>query len=161
MKITDIIRENSLTEAFDQPYKTEWNKTDFAHPGSVYSQVQLPDGTPLIIVFYHAGDGKYNVEFTRKQSGFVTGDGDAQRIFATVLYDILEFIKKRKPQSLAFTASKEIDADPGPGVRVNPGSRTKLYTRMVRRYAEPLGYRVQYQERPGYASYTLTRIEPQ
>lgn len=149
-----------LAEAFNQPYKTKWKKSNFAHPGSSYSEVQLPDGTPLIIVFFHMGDGKYNVEFTRNQSGGLTGRGDAQKIFATVLHDIIEFAKERKPQQLAFTASKEMDPNSKPGVRANPNSRAKLYTRMVRRYAEPLGYRVQYQEVPSQLLYTLTQITP-
>lgn len=149
-----------LDEAFNQPYKTKWKKSNFAHPGSAYSEVQLPDGTPLMIVFYNQGNGKYNVEFSRNQSGGLTGRGDAQRIFATVLHDILEFVEERKPQCLAFTASKEMDPSLEPGVRANPNSRAKLYTRMVRRYAEPLGYKVQYQEVPGQVLYTLTQIPP-
>lgn len=150
-----------LEEAFDRPYKTKWKKSNFAHPGSAYSEVQLPDGTPLIVVFYNQGDGKYNVEFSRNQSGGLTGRGDAQKIFATVLHDILEFVEERKPQQLAFTASKELDPNLEPGVRANPNSRAKLYTRMVQRYAEPLGYKVQYQEAPGLVLYTLTQITPE
>jgi hypothetical protein len=151
----ELFVPSELNEAFDQPYKTEWDKSD---TGPHYSRVQLPDGTPLTIVFYNMGIDRYGVEFLRNRRMSINGEGDAPRIFATVLHDILEFVKKRKPQSLTFSADKDINDIPG--VRANPNSRAKLYTRMVNRYAESSGYRVQYREEKDYVKYTLIRIEP-
>jgi hypothetical protein len=90
------------------------------------------------------------VEFYRNNSQQVTGEGDAQRIFATVLQAIQQFIKKKKPTSLFFSAVKEDDPT---------GSRTKLYDRLVQRFATGLGYTVQKREEPGSNSYKLKRIE--
>ena len=150
--------QQNVTEVFDQPYKSIWTKSD---TGTYYSRVKLPDGTPLVIVFIDMGHNKYTVGFSRSQSMGVTGEGDAQRIFSTVLNSVLQFVKKQKPQRLEFSASKEIDADSVPDVKSNLNSRSKLYTRMVKRYAESLGYNVQYQEEKDYVEYVLTQIQPE
>jgi hypothetical protein len=147
--------QQNVTEVFDQPYKSIWTKSD---TGTYYSRVKLPDGTPLVIVFIDMGHNKYTVGFSRSQSMGVTGEGDAQRIFSTVLNSVLQFVKKQKPQRLEFSASKEIDADSVPDVKSNLNSRSKLYTRMVKRYSESLGYNVQYQEEKDYVEYVLTRL---
>jgi hypothetical protein len=95
-------------------------------------------------------DNDWGVEFYRNNSQSVTGEGDAQRVFATVLTAIGQFIKKQKPNTLFFTAVKEEDPT---------GSRTKLYDRLVQRYATGLGYNLQKVEYPEQTGYKLTRKE--
>jgi hypothetical protein len=141
----------SLTEAFDQPYKLKWEKGEH---GDYDALAKLDDGTNLSIMF-NLGDqieDRWMVEFYRNNSQALTGEGDAQRVFATVLTAVGQFIRKRKPQSLFFSAVQEDDP---------PGSRTRLYDRLVQRYASNLGYTLQKQEYPEQMAYELTRNQMQ
>jgi hypothetical protein len=95
-------------------------------------------------------ENDWGVEFYRNNSQSVTGEGNAQRVFATVLTAIGQFIKKKKPDTLFFTAVKEEDPT---------GSRTKLYDRLVQRYATQLGYNLKKVEYPEQIGYKLTRNE--
>jgi len=126
MKITEII-----TEAFDKPYAFNWSRGDH---GDYDVFVKLPDGSPLNIAFNREGDDGWHVAFDRGHSQEITGEGDAQRIFATVLTSIQQFILKENPDRLYFSASKQVE----PGQ--NSESRANLYSRMVKRYASSLGY---------------------
>jgi hypothetical protein len=152
-----------ITEAFDQPYKGKWEKSEY---GDVDLNTKLPDGTNLSIMFNNQQDdeGKevVQVEFYRNNSQEVTGEGDAQRIFATVLNAIQKYIKKYKPSRLSFSASKVTDPtiyyepdQPQP----NPESRAKLYTRLVQRYASAWGYQAQHDDEGEVVIYQLTRLK--
>ena len=120
-----------IAEAFDQPYKMKWEKSDY---GDIDALVTLPDGTYLTIMFEHTTPYEVNISFWRNNSLDVTGEGDAQRIFATVLAAIQKFLTKEQPANISFSASKEVE----PGQ--NSESRAKLYNRMVNRYAAAWGY---------------------
>ena len=139
------LRKKYMAEAFDQPYKATWEKSDY---GDYDALVTLPDGKPLSIMFNHEGDGEYQVEFYRNHSQEVTGEGDAQRIFATVLSAIQKFIKKQHPERIRFSATKDDDD--------NNQSRTKLYDRLVQRYAAAWGYSVDVSEYAGSTVYELS-----
>ena len=152
-----------ITEAFDQPYKGKWEKSEY---GDVDLNTKLPDGTNLSIMFNNQQDDEGNevvqVEFYRNNSQEVTGEGDAQRIFATVLNAIQKYIKKYKPSRLSFSASKVTDPtiyyepdQPQP----NPESRAKLYTRLVQRYASAWGYQAQHDDEGEVVIYQLTRLK--
>jgi hypothetical protein len=143
MKITEII-----TEAFDKPYAFNWSRGDH---GDYDVLVKLPDGSPLNIAFNREGDDGWHVAFDRGHSQEITGEGDAQRIFATVLTSIQQFILKVEPDRLYFSASK--DVEPGQ----NPTSRARLYERMVRRYANSLGYDVVVDDRRGHTMFVLDK----
>jgi hypothetical protein len=149
-----------VTEAFDQPYKTKSEKSDY---GDVDMLAKLPDGTNLSIMFNQEygdeGEEVVQVEFYRNNSQEVTGEGDAQRIFATVLDAIQKYIKKYKPQRLSFSASKEVDMDADDsGANFNPESRAKLYDRLVQRYSKALGYRAFRADNGNIVRYELSRI---
>jgi GNAT superfamily N-acetyltransferase len=122
-----------ITEAFDKPYAFNWDSSYYGNYG-VY--VKLPDGNSLTISFYNEDKDNdvWHVAFARGYSQEVTGEGDAQRIFATVLHAIQQFIGKVHPEKLYFSASKKVE----PGQ--NSESRAKLYSRMVKRYASSMGY---------------------
>jgi len=152
-----------IWEAFDNPYKGKWEKSDY---GDVDLNTKLPDGTNLSIMFNNQqgdeGEEVVQVEFYRNNSQEVTGEGDAQRIFATVLDAIQKYIKKYKPQKLSFSASKATDPtiyyepdQPQP----NPESRAKLYDRLVQRYSKALGYRAFRADNGDIVIYELSRIK--
>jgi hypothetical protein len=154
----------NVNEAFDQPYPIKWEKGDH---GDLDALAKLPDGSPLSIMFNQEqdadGDEITQVQFYRNNSQEVTGEGDAQRIFATVLTAIQQYIKKRKPIRLTFAASKQVDPsimygpdDPQP----NPESRAKLYDRLVQRYAKAWGYRAFRADNGDLVIYELSRMKP-
>lgn len=153
-----------ITEAFDRPYPVEFEHSEY---GDVDALATLDDGTHLSIMFNQESghDGRrpshWSVEFYRNNSQEVTGEGDAQKIFATVIEAIRQFVIKMKPGSISFSASKEPEVDIAkPGANVNPESRAKLYNRLVQRYAESMGYGVQQQEGNGKVTYTLRQVTP-
>jgi hypothetical protein len=143
--------EERIWEAFDKPYKGKWEKSEYS--GSVDVLTKLPDGTNLSIMFNDEGDGEYQVEFYRNNSLAVTGEGDAQRVFATVLAAIQKFIKKYKPWRLTFSASKD------PDEAHNTESRAKLYNRMVQRYARAWGYEDYAEDHGDQITYELTQLK--
>ena len=147
MRIKDII-----TEAFTQPYPMTWEHGDESHD----ALVKLPDGSNLSIMFsmdYGAyGDEEWAVEFWRNNSQDVTGEGDAQRIFATVLSAIQHFIEEHDPEEIEFTAQKDTDSGE------KNLSRSSLYTRLVKRYANSWGYRVDVSDNAGSTYYRLERL---
>ena len=147
-------------EAFNKPYKGKWEKSDY---GDVDMLTKLPDGTNLSIMFNQEygdeGEEVVQVEFYRNNSQEVTGEGDAQRIFATVLDAIQKYIKKYKPQRLSFSASKAVDMDAdNNGAQFNPESRAKLYDRLVQRYSKALGYRAFRADNGDIVIYELSRL---
>jgi len=140
-----------VAEAFDQPYRTKSEKSDY---GDVDMLAKLPDGTNLSIMFNNQGDDEWQVEFYRDNSQEVTGGGDAQRVFATVLTSMQKFIKKYKPWRLTFSANK--DVQPGQ----NSESRAKLYNRLVQRYAAAWGYEEYSEDHGDQITYELTQLKP-
>jgi hypothetical protein len=153
-------KEQDISEAFNQPYKTKSEKSEH---GDVDMLAKLPDGSNLSIMFNQEygdeGEEVVQVEFYRNNSQDVTGEGDAQRIFATVLDSIQKYIKKYKPQRLSFSASKEVDMDADNVEKFNPESRAKLYDRLVQRYARAWGYRAFRADNGSIVRYELSRIQ--
>ena len=60
------------------------------------------------------------------------------RIFATVIAIIEDFVKKRNPKLMGFSAFKDVFA---PHTSPGKGSREKLYNRLLSRYAGKMGYK--------------------
>ena len=146
----------NVNEAFDRPYKIlRWEKGDH---GDVDAIARLDDNTFLSIMFNKgfSKDSKeeaWSVEFFRNNSQEVTGEGDAQRVFATVISAIQTFIKKYKPNRMTFSASKEVE----PGQ--NAQSRARLYDSLVQRYARAWGYRAFRADTGNKVIYELSRIK--
>jgi hypothetical protein len=137
----------NVNEAFDQPYPFKWEKGEF---GDLDALAQLDDGSYLSIMFNKLrAPSSWMVEFYRNNSQEVTGEGDAHRVFATVLKAIGEFITKAKPKNITFSSVKE--ADP-------KGTRAKLYDRLVQKYAGSLGYSVTKNNHPDETYYDLKRL---
>lgn len=144
----------NVSEAFDRPYPLTWEKSEA--DDSADALAKLPDGSNLSIMFNQdlddEGEGIYSVEFWRGNSQEITGAGDSQRVFATVLAAIAQFIKKRQPEQLYFSANKDVE----PGQKA--GSRSNLYTSLVRRYANTLGYEADVSDFAGSTTYKLYRL---
>jgi hypothetical protein len=144
-------RSTGLMEAFNAPYPMTWEHSKDSHD----ALVKLPDGTNLSIMFskeYMFGDEEdWHVEFWRNNSQEVTGEGDAQRVFATVLNAIQQFIKTENPERIRFSASKDQEAD----------SRTNLYGSLVRRYANAWGYEVDSSEYGGSTVFNFYKLHEQ
>jgi len=152
-----------VAEAFDQPYPIQWEEGEDG--GTADALAKLGDGTYLSIMFtddYYGDElGDWGIEFHRNNSQEVTGEGDAQKVFATVLEAIRQFVDSHNPNSVTFSASKEPEADMAqPGANVNPESRAKLYNRLVQRYAGSMGYSAQQEEGNGKITYVLRRANP-
>ena len=128
-----------------------WEKGEF---GDYDALVKLPDGTNISIMFNKEGDEEWQVEFYRNNSQEVTGEGDAQRVFATVLSAIQQFIKKEHPVNIFFSASKANESGK------ETESRAKLYNRMVHRYAQVWGYDLMTHDNGDLVMYELTRLKP-
>ena len=139
--------KQSVKEAFDQPYDIRWSKGDH---GDYDAYAELDDGTGLEIAFLDQQHNSWMVDFFRDNSTEITGEGDAYRVFATVLTAIREFIVKQKPDKLNFSAEKQDDPR---------GSRASLYDRMIQRYISGTGYNLTRQNYPDGATYTLTKAQ--
>ena len=126
-----VVDASNLEESFNQPYPVKLNKSE---DGDYDALVKLPDGTNMDILFTNHG-GIWDMEFHRGNSQDVTGEGDAYRIFATMLSAVKQFIRTEKPRIVSFQATKDVDPNDA-----NPESRAKLYSRMVDKFANGLGY---------------------
>ena len=143
---------NELTEAFDRPYNYSLKKTQ---SNFYIGKFDLPDGGDIVVYFegmeWSDVEMSWGVKFQRTNpkrphaSLGETGEGDAMRIFATVIEIVKEFVKKEKPQELNFAAHKPewmTDLPHGhPDKKKEMTSREKLYKKLVQRYAGRMGYK--------------------
>jgi GNAT superfamily N-acetyltransferase len=146
----------NVNEAFDKPYKLlRWEKGDH---GDVDAIARLDDNTFLSIMFtkgfsQETKEEAWSVEFYRNNSQEVTGEGDAQRVFATVLSAIQTFIKKYKPNKVFFAANKVDDTGH------DSPSRARLYDSLVQRYAKSWGFKAFRADTGNKVMYELSRIK--
>ena len=141
---------DELVEAFDKPYKYRLRKK---HDTFWIGDFDLPDGGDIVVYFegleWSDTEKSWAVKFQRSNpsrphaSLDVTGEGDAMRIFATVIEIIKEFTKKEKPMELGFSAHKPEwmvnTADKKDSTKAS--SREKLYQKLIKRYASTMGYK--------------------
>ena len=135
-----------LDEAFDKPYR--FRKQKLMKGYFVYRFI-ADDKSEVDVLFKENEisdeESYWTVNFERNGDTRATGEGDAMRIFATVIEVIKDFVKKEKPQEMVFSAEK-------PAWRMNlhhmdpkrskeMGSREKLYKKLVQRYAGRMGYK--------------------
>ena len=133
MKAKEII-----TESLDAPYPLRWNNN-----GSYDSAVfKLANGRSGSVTFQTKNENApVHVAFTVDNTAEVSGGGDEQRIFATAIHAIKEWLSQNSPLSIEFTAK--------------PANRFRLYQTMVRRYANSFGY----QQIPSNKPNTFTLIK--
>jgi hypothetical protein len=145
--------QQQMYESFDSSYPIEWEYSEY---GDVDAFAKLADGTYLSIMFNREDndDDEWVVEFHRNHSQEVSGEGDAQKIFATVLAAIKQFIQQKQPHRIIFSASKDNWAKQ----QQNSESRAKLYTRLIKRYANVWGYGEHDEDHGDHVTYELTRL---
>lgn len=142
---------NNLTEAFDSPYPTavlrnaeDERITSFTTDSEIEYEIEF---------IYSRLRDKWEVDFRSTSGGYgITGTGDQMRVFATVMEEIREFLQKRAPRQLQFSADKRHDSSQ------NRHSRANLYTALLKRYA-PKDYDAKVEDKEEKTSYTLTRRE--
>lgn len=122
MKISEI-----LTELFDPKYSfaIEWDR-DYSRGLEQHAVAYDRQGRELNVDFVPYSDNVVEIEFSRGGSHAITGRGDAERVFATVMRVIGIYLSKYHPKFLIFLGSE--------------ASRNSLYRAMVTRYAPRFGY---------------------
>lgn len=148
-----------ILEAFDSsPYRYRHSGLEGEHHSYVF---KTDDGSKVDVYFESLGEedkdnsGEWYMEFSRSYplkygSRFKkTGTGDAWRIYATVLEAARDFINEENPEMVVFSSEKEGgDSD----------SRTRLYDRMIKRFANQMGYVLADKQSDSMStSYTLKR----
>ena len=149
----------TLRESFNRPYK--FTKRTL-YKGYIVYRFVPDDKTEVDVMFKEDeisdDESVWNVSFERNMRQDMTGEGDAMRIFATVINVIRDFSKSEKPQELAFSAVKpdwfEIELGDKPNVK---SSREKLYKRMVKRFAPSMGFNFKVDARRGATDYRLVK----
>lgn len=140
-----IAHEDEINESFNRPYPYKGGKTARSDYW-VYSFTTI-DKSDIYVMFeehsWSDEESAWSVKFSRGGRYILTGEGDAMRIFATVLAILKDFTKKVKPQELNFSAEKpDWMQELPPNQRSGKlSSREKLYKKMVQRYSGPMGYK--------------------
>lgn len=88
----------------------------------------------------------YNENYPDMQGSLVTGDGDAFRVFATVIEIVKRMLADAKPEIVSIKS------------KADEPSRTKLYNRLIDRLAPELGYNVDSHRTVTVAGEQLNRI---
>lgn len=135
-----------LLEVFNSPYGFTCNSG-----GNRICKFKTDLGHTIIVTFVNRKkisgegvEGEYHVSFARSSdkhpsgSTDITGDGDAYRIFATVMSIMVRFIEEVSPDVIRFSASKLHDEGNRGWKEVE--SRVKLYDRMIKTFAIKYGY---------------------
>ena len=136
------VAESQLEEAFDQPYPWRW--------GDRSSQrMWTASFADVVVIFSVDGAGEWEISFARNNRQSITGEGDQFKIFATVIDIAKDFINLKRPKVIQFTAHKDPDE--------TTSSRTKLYSTMVNRFANSLGYESKEKPFNDFVVYVLTR----
>ena len=134
-----------LDEAFDKPYK--FRKQEL-YKGYIVYRFIADDKSEIDVLFKENeisdDESSWTVSFERGGKTTATGEGDAMRIFATVIEVLKDFTKKEKPQEVGFGAwksSSQLNLPAGHPKTKELGSREKLYKKLVQRYAGRMGYK--------------------
>lgn len=146
--------ESNIEESLDKPYQLNW-PGEFEDDERIVTWAALPDGTNLEIEFQDTSNNTWAVDFYRGGSQEVTGQGDEQKVFATVMAAIKKFIQDKQPRVVYFSALKDLSALKG---KKPSGSRISLYDKLVQKYAADLGYQSKSQTDGYQTKYYFTRM---
>jgi hypothetical protein len=127
----------NLKEVFNQVYPWKWVRQLPKYWEAVFNDVQ-------VTIANDPTESAWEIKFSNKGSMEITGNGDQFGIFATVLDIIREFIREKNPRVITFSAEKEDQ-------KTKSDSRPKLYSRMVRTFANQNGY--DFKEKSQYEDY--------
>jgi hypothetical protein len=139
-KLSTHVRQ--IDEAFDKPYRYTGGSGGSKSAAVLY-KFFTTEKDEIVVTFEKLewSDEEYTwmVAFDRDGRDSVTGEGDAMRIFATVIAILKDFTKKYNPPVVGFSAFKSAD-ELVKAKGDKKGSREKLYLRMVKKFAPKLGY---------------------
>lgn len=142
MRTLEDLQLDFMLESFDKPYAAKLKKP---YNNEYRSEFTTDSGDKVSVIFdghEHIDDHdnmNWEISFSRNGSQDLTGEGDAMRIFATVIKLMREFIKKEKPVYMNFTAVKD-----NKNAKTNKlQSRERLYNRLIKRYIT--GYKVEFE----------------
>ena len=120
-----------LNEVFEQAYPWKW---DHKSNTSMTAEFVTDADTTVYVEFSYDGDGQWEVDFGREEttqawnrrdkavSAKITGQGDAFRIYATLIDMIQDFVRHQDFDALVFTAHET--------------SRKDLYKRILPKLAK-------------------------
>lgn len=118
-----------LNEIFEQAYPWKWTVKQQAR---LTAEFTPDDGGKVATEIMYKGEGQWSFEFSREDdssyrfmSTNITGQGDAFRIFATIIEMIQSFVSEYDPHYLYFTAHEP--------------SRQRLYRQLLPRIAKSVG----------------------
>lgn len=145
--------KNKLKETLNQPYSYEWIKKD-TEKGRWVAVFDTSDGGKISFEadIFDANNDSWMIEFKKNGTYKATGDGDAFRIFATVVNLIEEFVNEAKPNTLVIDSEKVKE-----GEKLIDGSRTKLYKVIMRKLSNSLGYKLDISNRMNYTTFVLSK----
>jgi len=140
-----------LTELFERPFTLKtvqmrngrWPRVSYLYeinPQLVPQNREENRKNLVTVNFQNTGEGEWDVDFLRGGSAAITGEGQANQVFTTVLDALRDFTQKHKPHSLSFAVAKnELRAT---DLSYRSGSRLKLYRSLIKRFAPQMGYKV-------------------
>ena len=154
MRTLEDLQLDFMLESFDKPYPAKLKKV---YNNEYKSDFTTDNGDEVSVLFEgheHIDDYDnmdWQISFERNGSQELTGEGDAMRIFATVIKLIREFIKKEKPVYMNFSAVKD-----NQNAKTNKlQSRERLYSRLIKRYIT--GYKVDFETGSRGSTWNFTR----
>jgi len=120
MKINELINE-----ALDNPYPYTWVQKSI---GWIDSYFGTDDGSIVLVNFFKPAPeyDAWGIGFERDNNFNITGQGDAHRIFTTVIDIMFEFVDQHSPEYILFSSKEQ--------------SRTKLYNRLISKLCHQKGY---------------------
>jgi hypothetical protein len=134
-----------ITELFDKPYPFKMTSSS---NDEVYYEFNTPTQKFTVAMAYNGLEKTWEMVFTDEEGLLgLTGKGskETSSILATVMAAIKDFIKKKKPEKMYFSADK------GEGK-----SRSRLYTTLVKTQT-PSGYDYSIDEKPTTTYFTLEK----
>ena len=152
-----------FSEAFDTKVKWKTIKKQVEADAEYYLyETRIDDrNITLIYMLDKENDGSFNCYVVFRtgstkpgsDSGTtiaLTGTGSQMKILGAVINHMKEFIKKRKDISIVeFSADKGRDG--------SSTSRTSLYKRLVKKFANTLGFSLEIESQPKVDAFILTR----
>lgn len=165
--LAGVVKEKSeLNELFDKKYPIVWKKTDDEWIGSFNDT----EGRDVKIEIKQKPEGEWEIGFLKNGLYSATDEGDQYAILSTVINGIGQFVKEVKPDQMTFAAEKRPRAIttvvPPNGRQKKPktltsfrvsDARQKIYTRMVQRFAQQIGYDFSFEDLSFTRTFVLTR----
>lgn len=165
--LEESVKEKSeLTELFDKKYPITWKKSEELWVGSFHDA----ENREVQIKIEMRPEGEWEIGFLKNGLYTATDEGDQYAILSTVIAGIAQFVKDVKPEQMTFAAEKrprhvktvvpptgrQKKAKVTNTYRVSD-TRQKIYTRMVQKFAQQIGYDFKIEDITWTRTFILTR----